>query len=322
MSARTVDDAAAQLGRLMHAIAALGDEEPHKLGELAAIVGVSEDVIARDLRTLVTRYDDEPGGFIEGVQLAFGSDSVRLRSLLYRRPMGLSPAELAALELGLGALVHETPPAETGLIREVRALIAKAAPGLAVAKRLPLAHAAAVSDNVGEQLGALRTAVDAGKKARIAYRSGSATAPNDRTVHPYGLVTVKGRWYLIAFCDTANAIRIFRLDRVAAVTVLNELADIPDHLKVEEQLQHGRALVNHAEEHVRVRYRASIARWIAEHEEVEPQADGSVVVTYPLLDDEWAVHHVLGYGPEAEVMEPVRVREMVRARLAEILATA
>ena len=97
MSPRTLDDAAAQLRRLMQAIPALGDEAPHRMAEIAAIVGVSEEVLARDLRTLVTRYDDEPGGFVEGVQLAFGADSVRLRSQLYRRPMGLSPAELAAL---------------------------------------------------------------------------------------------------------------------------------------------------------------------------------------------------------------------------------
>lgn len=321
MSPRTVDDAAAQLRRLMHAIPALRDEEPHRISELAAMVGVTEDVIARDLRTLVTRYDDEPGGFVEGVQLAFGSDSVRLRSQLYRRPMGLSPAELSALELGLGALCHESPPDDVVTIRQVREVIAKAAPGVAVSERLPEAHAAKVSDDVGEHLGTLRAAVDAGCKARISYRGGSATTAAERTVHPYGLVSVKGRWYLIAFCDKASGIRIFRLDRVAHVTQLDEPASIPDRLKIEEQLRYGRALVSHTDDTLRVRYAARIARWISEHEEVDAQSDGSVVVTYPLLDDEWAVRHVLGYGPAAEVLEPPRIRTLVKARLEEMLAT-
>lgn len=322
MSPRTLDDAAAQLRRLMQAIPALGDEEPHRISEIAAKVGVSEDVIARDLRTLVTRYDDEPGGFVEGVQLAFGSDSVRLRSQLYRRPMGLSPAELSALELGLGALYHEMPPEEAAAIKKVREQIAKAAPGIAVSQPLPVAHAAAVPDDVGEHLGKLRDIVDAGCKARIAYRSGSAASASERTVHPYGLVSVKGRWYLIAFCDKASSIRIFRFDRVASVTALDEPAAIPDRLKIEEQLRYGRALVSHSDEQLRVRFAPHVARWIAEHEEVDQQADGSVVVAYPLLDDEWAVRHVLGYGPAAEVVEPARIREMVRARLAAMLATA
>jgi proteasome accessory factor C len=321
MSPRTLDDASAQLRRLMHVIPALGDEKPHRISEIAAIVGVSEDVIARDLRTLVTRYDDEPGGFIEGVQLAFGADAVRLRSQLFRRPMGLSPAELAALELGLGALYHESPPDDAKVIKKVREQIAKAAPGLAVAERLPVAHAVAVASDVGEYLGVLRKAVDAGCKTRLAYRSGSATVATERTVHPYGLVSVKGKWYLIAFCDKASGIRIFRLDRVASVTVLDEPAAIPDRLKIEEQLRHGRALVSHTDEQMRVRYSAHIARWITEHEEVERRDDGSVVVTYPLLDDDWAVRHVLGYGPDAEVLEPTRIRDLVKSRLAELLAT-
>jgi proteasome accessory factor C len=320
MTERTLVDAAAQLRRLMHVIPALGDEEPHRLSEIAAMVGVSEDVITRDLRTLVTRYDDEPGGFVEGVQLAFGSDSVRLRSQLYRRPMGLSPAELAALELGLGALCHESPPHEADAIKKVRTQIAKAAPGLAVSPPLPVAHAVAVADHVGEHLGKLRDILDAGCKARIAYRSGSATKATERTVHPYGLVSVKGKWYLIAFCDKASGIRIFRLDRVASVKALDEPAAIPDRLKIEEQLRYGRAVVSHSDEQMRVRFSARIARWIAEHEDVELQKDGSVMVTYPLLDDEWAVRHVLGYGPDAEVLEPPRIREMVKRELEALLA--
>ncbi|MDP1890763.1 MAG: WYL domain-containing protein, partial [Gemmatimonadaceae bacterium] len=185
---------------------------------------------------------------------------------------------------------------------------------------LPVAHAAAVPNDIGEHLGALRDVVDVGRKARIAYRSGSATTASERTVHPYGLVSVKGRWYLIAFCDKASSIRIFRLDRVAAVTALDEPAAIPDRLKIEEQLRYGRALVSHSDELLRVRFASNVARWIAEHEDVEQQADGSVVVAYPLLDDEWAVRHVLGYGPAAEVVEPLRIREMVKARLEAMLA--
>ena len=37
-----------------------------------------------------------------------------------------------------------------------------------------------------------------------------------------------------------------------------------------------------------------------------------------LLDDEWAVRHLLQYGP-AVVVEPQRVREMVRERLLSVI---
>jgi len=39
------------------------------------------------------------------------------------------------------------------------------------------------------------------------------------------------------------------------------------------------------------------------------------VVRHPLADDAWAVRHVLQYGPEAEVLEPARIRERIVATL-------
>ena len=87
MSRRTVDDAASQLRRLLIAIPALADDSPHRIADIAAMVGVSEDTLTRDLFTLVTRFDDGPGGFVEGVRLAFSSDTVQLESHLFRRPM-------------------------------------------------------------------------------------------------------------------------------------------------------------------------------------------------------------------------------------------
>ncbi len=323
MTTRTVDDAAAQLRRLLLALPALADGEPHPIAKVAAIAGVSEDDVARDLRTLVTRYDNDPGGFIEGVQLAFGSDTVRLRSKLFRRPMGLTPAELASLELGLIALEKELPPHEAKVARDARKRIARAAPGVAPTKPRRPAHAATptVAAADGLHLSQLREAINAGSKANIVYRSGSSAAGSTRTVHPYGLVLDK-RWYLVAFCDKAKTIRIFRLDRILSATVLAEPANVPDGVDVEQTLHHGLALVNHAEEQLSVRYSPRIARWIAEHAHGEERADGSMLVNHPLLDDEWAVRHVLQYGPDAEVLAPQRVRDMVRERLAGILATS
>lgn len=68
-------------------------------------------------------------------------------------------------------------------------------------------------------------------------------------------------------------------------------------------------------ETLRVSYSPRIARWIAEREQGEQQADGSFVVEHPLADDEWAVRHVLQYGPEAEVIAPERVRALVAERV-------
>ena len=44
---------------------------------------------------------------------------------------------------------------------------------------------------------------------------------------------------------------------------------------------------------------------------VEPQADGSVEVTFPSPTLEWAASSALAYGPAVEVLEPPELRTMV-----------
>jgi predicted DNA-binding transcriptional regulator YafY len=69
---------------------------------------------------------------------------------------------------------------------------------------------------------------------------------------------------------------------------------------------------------MKVRYSPKIARWIAEREGVELDADGSLTVEHPLADQEWGVRHVLQYGPDAELLEPQEMREAVARRLESI----
>ena len=323
MSRRTVDDAASQLRRLLIAIPALADDSPHRIADIADLVGVSEDTLTRDLFTLVTRFDDGPGGFVEGVRLAFSSDTVQLESHLFRRPMGLTPAELVAIELGLAALAQELPPHEAAVAERARERVAAASTVADFESDRRAVHAASgiTSDKDSLHLSVLRTAIATRMKAAIQYRSASSPDGAARTVHPYGLVYARGRWFLIGYCDKASSIRIFRLDRMMSAVVLNSPADIPDHLDVEGALRDGRAMVGHSEEVLCVSYSPRIARWIAEHTEVEAQLDGSVIGEHPLLDDEWAVRHVLQYGPDAQVLEPERIRQMVLDRLRIVSAS-
>jgi predicted DNA-binding transcriptional regulator YafY len=65
-----------------------------------------------------------------------------------------------------------------------------------------------------------------------------------------------------------------------------------------------------------VRYSAAIARWIAERDGLPLESDGTALRTLPLGDREWAVRHVLQYGPDAAVVEPEELLVEVKTRLA------
>jgi proteasome accessory factor C len=317
MSPSAVHDSAAQLKRLLAAIPELADDKPHRLADVAARVGTDEGTLSRDLRTLVTRFGDEPGGFVEGVQLLFDEATVQLRSSLLKRPMGLSRSELRALELGLAVLRQEATPPEQPTVDSARARVRKAA---AAARAVaPENETRTASTNTTEHdarwLKILRSAMSSRTKAVIRYRSASADEATERTVHPYGIVHARGKWFAIAFCDRAQELRVFRVDRMSMVGIVAEDAVVPEGFSLDQVLDRGRVMTQEAAEVLRVSYSPRIARWIAERESGESMADGSFVVEHPLADDDWAVRHVLQYGPDAEVVAPPRVRALVVQRL-------
>jgi predicted DNA-binding transcriptional regulator YafY len=112
------------------------------------------------------------------------------------------------------------------------------------------------------------------------------------------------------------------MDRVEEATVLSDKYEIPLDFSVRETLQAGKGLkAEIPSAGLKVRYSPRIARWIAEREGVDMEKDGSLTIEHPLADADWGIRHVLQYGPDAEVLEPVRLRDEIRTRLNAMRST-
>ncbi len=311
------DPTADQLRRILHLIPLCEEESSHSLEEMAAAIGTDPRTLLRDLRALSERFDD-PGGFVEGVQVFVEPGRFSLRSDHFRRPMRLTMAELGALNLGLAILEAERPPDEQETIRRARARLEQVLAQLpGEPPGPPLHHAEQGADVDPEILRTVREGVRLDRCLAIRYASAHATEATDRVVCPLALVPSRGRWFLVAARD--DAVRVYRIDRMEAATLLPETFERASAPSVDAMLSGERVFMGEVEETLTVRYTARIAAWIAEREGVAPAGDGSVTVEYPLGDREWAVRHVLQYGPEAEVLAPEAVRGMVVARLEAML---
>lgn len=313
--------AAEQLRRLLLALPTLADDQVHHVRDIAAKVGTSEDVIRRDLTTLVNRVGDEPAGFAEGVSLLLSADTVQFVTTQghFRRPMALTRTELQALDLGLTMLAQEAPPDERAVIARARERVRKAA------TTMPANEPATYTERAGafgtesvdgaERRRTLQECIRTRHVATIRYHSASSDQADERRVRPLGLVWARGSWFVVAWCERNDGLRVFRFDRVLEVRSEADRFTPPAGFSLESALRDGKVLTNQEAESLRVRYSAQIARWIAEREGVEPDEDGSVAMELPLLDDAWGVRRVLRYGPDVVVEAPERIRELLRARL-------
>jgi len=312
-------DASAQLRRLLALIPRVADGDEHPIAEMAELLGVDAKTVVDDLTSIGGRFDT-PGGFVEGLEIYIDAENASVKTDHFLRPMRLTIAELRALDLGLGMIRVERAPGEWATIDKARERIRRVAARLPAngARDDPLAIAS--SGGGGSSLGTVREALKTRRKLRIVYRRGNAVEATARIVCPYRLILAGPVWYLVGHCEKSEAMRIFRVDRIEEATALHETCAIPDLASIDEQLAKGPVFVSEAPVRLRVRYSPRIARWLEEHETGRKDPDGSFIVEYPLADLEWAMRHVLQYGPEAEILEPPEARKAIANRLRGIAA--
>jgi proteasome accessory factor C len=313
------ETAALQLRRILRVIPEIADGSEHDLDAVAKRAGVDKNVLLGDLKVLADRHG-APGGFVEGMQIFIGPETVEVLSDQFLRPMGLTVQELCALELGLAILRAERPPDETPAIDRTRERLRK------VIARLPaehdevaLRHAEVAPTEGLVHLDALRLALRDHRKAEITYRRSGADEATTRVVRLYAIVPASGMWYAVAYCELSEALRVFRMDRVEGASALGDRYEIPESFSVRETLLSTKALKAELPPvGMKVRYSPRIARWISEREGVEADGDGSVTIEHPLADAEWGCRHVLQYGEDAEVLEPLELREEIAGKLTRL----
>jgi len=88
----------------------------------------------------------------------------------------------------------------------------------------------------------LSSAVQAKLCVRLRYRSARSQA-TERIFNPYGVVYHEGFWYTIGYCHLRQGQRLFRLDRILRVELLDETFSHPADFHALEAVQHALASV-------------------------------------------------------------------------------
>lgn len=74
----------------------------------------------------------------------------------------------------------------------------------------------------------LEEAAKEGRTVRIVYRKANAEQASERAVDPYGLAYDRNEWYAVAFCHRSQAVRTFRVDRIARLEPTEAWFETPE----------------------------------------------------------------------------------------------
>jgi proteasome accessory factor C len=286
------------------------------LKEVAADFGVSPAQMLKDLRVLflcglpgygpgelidinVEALEDDPDGLVRVDNADF-----------LARPLRLGSNEASALIVALHALLDAS---HTGSREVVERTLAKLEEAAAVAGATPLVdvHLPRPRPAVEGARAALESAIAEDHQARLAYYVPTRDETTQRVVDPIAVMRSQGRTYLDAWCHLAEDRRLFRIDRITGLEILDS-ARVAHDLEPRD-LSEG--LFEPGPDDLQVRLLLSPEmRWFAEYYPVTTRGeapDGALEVTLMVSDERWLLRLAMRFGHGLTVLEPADLRERV-----------
>ncbi len=163
------------------------------------------------------------------------------------------------------------------------------------------------------------------RQLRITYQSINS-GESERIVEPYFIVFRGRAFYFVAFCRTREEIRTFRLDRVKDVELTTATFARRPGIAAETYFDGSWSVYSGEPIEVTVRFTGSAARVVSagtHHagEKIERIGDNEVIYRVETRGLEEIQRWILGFGGEAEVLEPPELRAQMRQTAEELRDT-
>ncbi len=159
------------------------------------------------------------------------------------------------------------------------------------------------------------------RRISILYHGRERDKTTERDVSPQRLVYYRSNWYLDAWCHLRNELRSFSLDRLYLVDTLAQAARECSDKLLDGHFSRAYGIFAGEPENTAVlRFTPAAARWVAD-EQWHPDQQGKILknggfeLRIPYSDPRELMMDILKYGPEVEVLRPMKLRETVAEKL-------
>jgi proteasome accessory factor C len=316
--------------RIFHLHAILSARRtPIPLEDLMARLECSKSTLHRTINALKDYlnapvvFDANAGGYQYARGQGAGSEAYELPGLWF------TPGELQALAV-MQRLLKD---AGGGLLEEHLAPLARRLTDLTKHQRLNLGEAQSrlrfpsiAARPAGKHFDTVASATLQRRKLWIEYHARSTDEHSERTLSPQRITHYRETWYLDAWDEERNALRIFSIDRIARATVLDTPAFDVAEAELEEHYASAYGIFGgKADKTAVLRFTRDAARWVSA-EEWHPQqesvwlSDGRYELRIPYREPRELVMDIMRQGKNVEVIAPDELRAQVREELQRALA--
>jgi proteasome accessory factor C len=312
-----VSGTSAQLSRLLALLPYLRARPGARLADVAAAFGITEQRLRKELDLLWVcgLPGHGPGDLID---FSFEGDTVTVvEPAGVERPLRLTRDEALALVVALRALAETPGLVARDAIDRALAKVEQAAGSAAE----PAGRVEVAVEGEERVLPVVQRALQERRRLHLSYYVPARDETTDRDVDPMRVLVVDGRTYLEAWCRRTEGVRLFRLDRVEEVRLLDLPAEPPAEAEPRDVSQ---GLFQPAPDALLVTLALRpAAAWVADYhpcESVQESSDGGLVVRLRVADPEWARRLALRLAPHGRIVAPVELADQVRDDAAQALA--
>jgi proteasome accessory factor C len=308
---RNQESATDRLSRLLTMVPWLVNRQGIDVAEAASGLGVSEEQLESDLQLLfMCGYGQMPDELIDA-QVEGGRVFVTNADAI-ARPLRLGVDEALTLMVGLRALAAVPGLGEREAVERALAKLEQATgASAAAAARVDVA----IDEGIEARLLAdARRAVEEKRRLHLRYLVPSRDESTERDVDPMRVVNLDARWYLEGWCHRAQDTRLFRMDRIEALEVLDADGTPPEEAEWRD-LDAGTFTARPDDLLVTLRLLPG-ATWVSDYypvESVTEGEDGSVVITLRTADTAWLRRLLWRLGGRGIVLEPAALATEVSA---------
>ncbi len=159
----------------------------------------------------------------------------------------------------------------------------------------------------------LKTAVIQHKEIKIVYEN-TAGERKERKVQPLKLYYKSKEWYLKAFCLEKQDFRLFKLNRILQLDLLEQtFVPRPFPEQINDSQQTDVQIILHFPKEIAYRVYDEF-----DETQIERQDDGDLIVSAKMSIDTWLVGYLLSFGIQVDIIQPRYLQEMIAIQAKEI----
>ena len=160
-------------------------------------------------------------------------------------------------------------------------------------------------------------------RCRLSYTPPHREA-TDYVFDPYTLLFFNNSLYLGGYAHNRKALRLFLVDRVDQVELLEERFEVPDDYNAEDLTGSAFGLIEGETFELQVCFGSDVAHLIRERhwhpsQSIEEQADGSLILSLQVSGEKEILSWLYSYLPHVQVLEPAELKQLFTDGLREAL---